>query len=179
MTIGIFCSANDNIDRTYFDLTAELGRWCARQGHTIVFGGCNVGLMECVARAAKEAGGRTVGIIPMLVERHGRAFDDMDVHIPCDDLNDRKALMMARSDVFIALPGGIGTLDEVFTVAASASIGYHCKRVILYNMNGFWDSLIAVLNDLTNKGMIRGDIHRHICTADSLEEIARLLESGS
>ena len=87
--------------------------------------------------------------------------------------------MMARSDVFIALPGGIGTLDEVFTVAASASIGYHCKRVILYNMNGFWDSLIAVLNDLTNKGMIRGDIHRHICTADSLEEIARLLESGS
>ena len=164
MTIGIFCSANDNIDRTYFDLTAELGRWCARQGHTIVFGGCNVGLMECVARAAKEAGGRTVGIVPMLVERHGRAFDDMDVHIPCDDLNDRKALMMARSDVFIALPGGIG---------------YHCKRVILYNMNGFWDSLIAVLNDLTNKGMIRGDIHRHICTADSLEEIARLLESGS
>ena len=162
MTIGIFCSANDNIDRTYFDLTAELGRWCARQGHTIVFGGCNVGLMECVARAAKEAGGRTVGIVPMLV-----------------DLNDRKALMMARSDVFIALPGGIGTLDEVFTVAASASIGYHCKRVILYNMNGFWDSLIAVLNDLTNKGMIRGDIHRHICTADSLEEIARLLESGS
>nr|WP_024992347.1 TIGR00730 family Rossman fold protein [Hoylesella pleuritidis] len=171
MTIGIFCSANDNIDRTYFDLTAELGRWCARQGHTIVFGGCNVGLMECVARAAKEAGGRTVGIIPMLVERHGRAFDDMDVHIPCDDLNDRKALMMARSDVFIALPGGIGTLDEVFTVAASASIGYHCKRVILYNMNGFWDSLIAVLNDLTNKGMIRGDIHRHICTADSSKRL--------
>ena len=120
-----------------------------------------------------------MGIVPMLVERHGRAFDDMDVHIPCDDLNDRKALMMARSDVFIALPGGIGTLDEVFTVAASASIGYHCKRVILYNMNGFWDSLIAVLNDLTNKGMIRGNIHRHICTADSLEEIARLLESGS
>ena len=74
MIIGIFCSANDNIDRTYFDLTAELGRWCARQGHTIVFGGCNVGLMECVARAAKEAGGRTVmctsrATISMIVKR--------------------------------------------------------------------------------------------------------------
>jgi hypothetical protein len=77
--------------------------------------------------------------------------------------------------VFIALPGGIGTLDEVFTVAASATIGYHSKTVILYNMKGFWDSLVHLLDDLKQKGMIRGDWRDYIKTADSIEEISRLL----
>jgi len=83
--------------------------------------------------------------------------------------------MMDQSDVFIALPGGIGTLDEVFTVAASATIGYHQKPVILYNMKGFWDALIALLDDLKAKGMIRGDWRQYIKTADSIEEISRLI----
>jgi len=85
---------------------------------------------------------------------------------------------MDMSDVFIALPGGIGTLDEIFTVASSATIGYHQKTVILYNMNGFWDALLALLDDLQAKGMIRGDWRTYIKTADSIEEISRLLEVG-
>ena len=83
--------------------------------------------------------------------------------------------MMDQSDVFIALPGGLGTIDEVFTVAASATIGYHQKPVILYNMKGFWNQLIALLNDLQQKGMIRGEWQQYIKTADSLEEISRLI----
>jgi uncharacterized protein (TIGR00730 family) len=83
---------------------------------------------------------------------------------------------MDQSDVFIALPGGIGTIDEIFTVASSATIGYHNKVVILYNMNGFWDSLIATLDDLQAKGMIRGNWRDYIKTADSIEEISRFLK---
>ena len=83
--------------------------------------------------------------------------------------------MMDQSDVFIALPGGIGTLDEVFTVAASATIGYHHKPVILYNMKGFWNKLIELLDDLQANGMIRGEWRQYIKTADSLEEISRLI----
>ena len=83
--------------------------------------------------------------------------------------------MMDQSDVFIALPGGIGTLDEIFTVAASATIGYHQKTVILYNMKGFWDSLIALLNDLQARGMIRGDWRQYIKTADSIEDIKSMI----
>jgi uncharacterized protein (TIGR00730 family) len=82
--------------------------------------------------------------------------------------------MMDQSDVFIALPGGIGTLDEVFTVAASATIGYHHKIVILYNMKGFWDQLIALMDDLQARGMIRGDWHQYIKVASSLEDIKTL-----
>ena len=175
MKICVFCSANQQIDADFFDLTAKLGRWAAEQGHTIVYGGVNCGLMECVAKAAKTAGGRTIGIVPMIVEKSGRISDYVDIDIPCDNLSDRKQLMMDQADVFIALPGGIGTIDEVFTVAASATIGYHDKLVILYNMKGFWDSLIAMLDDLQAKGMIRGDWRQYIKTADSIEEISRMI----
>ena len=177
MKICIFCSANQQIDPDFFGMTEALGRWAAENGHSIVYGGVNCGLMECVAKATKEAGGRTIGIVPMIVEKSGRTSDYVDVEIPVDNLSDRKQLMMDQSDVFIALPGGLGTLDEIFTVVASATIGYHSKIVILYNMKGFWDSLIQLLDDLKQKGMIRGDWQDYIKTADSIEEIIPLLSS--
>lgn len=175
MKICVFCSANQQIDPEFFAITEELGRWIGENGHSIVYGGVNQGLMECIAKAVKETGGRTIGVVPMMVEKTGRTSDYVDVEIPCDNLTDRKQLMMDQSDVFIALPGGIGTMDEVFTIAASATIGYHQKLVILYNMKGFWNQLIALLDDLQTKGMIRGDWRQYIKTADSIEEISRLL----
>ena len=178
MKICVFCSANQQIDPGFFAMTEELGKWAAESGHTIVYGGVNQGLMECVAKATKEAGGHTIGVIPMIVEKSGRLSDYVDVDIPCDNLSNRKQLMMDQSDVFIALPGGIGTIDEIFTVASSATIGYHQKQVILYNMKGFWDALIALLDDLQAKGMIRGNWREYIKTADSIEEISRILGGG-
>ena len=175
MKICVFCSANQQIDPDFFTMTEELGRWAAENGHSIVYGGVNQGLMECVGKSVKENGGRTIGVIPMIVEKSGRTSDYVEIEIPCDNLSDRKQLMMDQSDAFIALPGGIGTIDEIFTVASSATIGYHNKPVILYNMKGFWDSLIALLDDLQAKGMIRGNWREYIKTADSLEEISRLL----
>ena len=175
MKICVFCSANQQIDQEFFAMTEELGRWAAKNGHSIVYGGVNQGLMECVGKAAKENGGRTIGVVPTIVEKTGRTSDYVEIEIPCDNLTDRKQLMMDQSDVFIALPGGLGTLDEIFTVVASATIGYHQKVVILYNMKGFWDSLIALLDDLQSKGMIRGDWRNYIKTADSIEEIESLV----
>lgn len=177
MKICVFCSANQQIDPEFFMLTEELGRWAAKNGHSIVFGGVNMGLMECVARAAKDAGGRTIGVIPMIVEKSGRTSNHVDVEILCDNLNDRKQLMEDKSDVFIALPGGIGTLDEIFTIASSATIGYHQKPLILYNMKGFWDSLVALLEDLQTKGVIRGRWQDYIHVANSLDEIADFIEA--
>ncbi len=176
MKIAVFCSANADIDPDFFKMTEEFGRWAARKGHAIVFGGCNMGLMECVAKAAHDAGGMTIGVVPMIIERGGRKSGHVDVTIPCDNLSDRKDLMIARSDVAVALPGGIGTLDEIFTVAAAGTIGYHSKRVILFNMKGFWKPLVALLHDMSDNGMIRGDWHSRIAVADSMEELAALLD---
>ena len=173
--ICIFCSANNNIAPAYFQLTEELGRWAAQEGYVIVFGGVNQGLMECVAKAAKEAGGKTVGVVPSIVEESGRTSQYNDEVISCTNLNERKQLMIEQSDVFIALPGGVGTLDEIFTVASSYTIGYHHKPVILYNMQGFWDSTVRMLDDLQQQGFIRGQWHDYIKVAGSLEELKRLL----
>jgi uncharacterized protein (TIGR00730 family) len=175
MKICVFCSANQQIDPDFFGLTEALGIWAAKNGHTIVFGGVNCGLMECVAKAAHEAGGRTIGVIPKIIEKNGRISEYVDVEIMCDNLSDRKQLMEAQADVFIALPGGIGTIDEVFTVAASATIGYHHKRVILYNMKGFWNGMIAMLDDLQARGVIRQQWQDWIAVANSLEDIELLL----
>jgi hypothetical protein len=175
MKIGVFCSANGQIDPDFFRATEQLGHWLAQHGHTLVFGGVNMGLMECIAQAVHENGGRTIGVVPTIVEKTGRTSQYVDIEIACDNLTDRKQLMMDQSDVFVALPGGIGTLDEVFTVAASATIGYHQKLVILYNIKGFWNPLIAVLDDLQQRGMIRGDWQQYIKVADTLEELATML----
>ena len=175
MKIGVFCSANNQIDAAFFQLTEELGRWAAMNGHVVVFGGVNQGLMECLAKAVEESGGETLGVVPSIVEATGRTSQYNDRVLTCNNLSERKQLMLDESDVFIALPGGVGTLDEVFTVAASYTIGYHHKRVILYNMKGFWNSAIAMLDDLQQRGMVRGQWRDYICVANSLDDIGQIL----
>lgn len=171
MKIGIFCSANNDIDSDFFRLTEELGTWIGRNGHDLVYGGCDLGLMECIARSVHRAGGRTIGMIPTILEKNGRVSDYVNVNVSCDNLSDRKQLIMAQADIFIALPGGIGTLDEIFTVAASHTIGYHHKMVVLYNMKGFWDSTIALLDNMQERGLIRGKWSDFIAIANDFDSL--------
>lgn len=171
MKIAVYCSANENIAPEYFRLTEELGRWLGREGHDLVFGGTDLGLMECIGRAVHEAGGRCIGMIPTLIEKSGRVSPYLDVVIPCNDLTDRKELMLSQCDVAVALPGGIGTVDEVMSMVAMATLGYHRKPVFLYNMMGFWDALIALLDDLQARGMIRGRWQQYIHVVDSLDSL--------
>lgn len=175
MKICVFCSANANLPSSYVEAAESLGRWAAAHGHTVVFGGCDLGLMAVVARAARQAGGMTIGVVPKKVEERGAVSVNMDVHIPCENLTDRKELMMIHGDIFVALPGGIGTLDEIFTVAASATIGYHSKSVILYNVDGFWTPLCQTLDAMEAAGLMRGRWRERILVADGSEELERLL----
>jgi uncharacterized protein (TIGR00730 family) len=156
-------------------MTEALGRWAAENAQSIVYEGVNQGLMECVAKAAHEGGAQVVGVIPTLVEKSGRISQQVDVEMLCDNLSDRKQMMQDYADVFIALPGGIGTLDEIFSTVASATIGYHSKKVILYNMKGFWNTLVSLLDDLQGKGFMRKEWRAQIMVANSLEEIAAIL----
>ena len=129
-----------------------------------------------MARAAKSAGGQTIGVVPAIVEATGRTSQYNDVVLTCQNLSDRKQLMLDESDVFVALPGGVGTLDEVFTVAASHTIGYHHKRVILFNMKGFWNATIHMLDDLQERGFVRGQWRDYIQVANTLEELKALTQ---
>ena len=176
MKLCVFCSANQQIDPDFFDLTEQLGRWAGAHGHQIVFGGHDAGLMHSVSQGCKEAGGMVIGVVPRKIEEMGRLSPMLDVHIPTDTLSDRKDLMMAQSDAFIVLPGGIGTLDELFTVAAAATLDYHRKPIVLWNMKGFWNSLVACLDDLETKGMMRkGGWRTMVQVVSTLDELTALI----
>lgn len=173
--IGVFCSANENIRRSYFDRTTELGAYIGQRGHQLVFGGCNMGLMECVAKAVKENGGTTLGVVPNKIEEYGAVSKYTDEIVNVNSLGERKEKMTEMSDVIIALPGGLGTLDEIFSVVASTTIGYYNKKVILYNIEGFWDELISLLQDMQERNFIRGRYTDFFLVATNLEQLKNII----
>lgn len=175
MKIGVFCSANDDLDPDYFTLAAELGKWMGENGHSLVYGGTDLGMMKTIGHAVHDNGGQVIGVVPRIMEVDGSWATCLDVEIPVDNLSDRKDIMTAQSDVFVAMPGGIGTLDEIFSLAASNSIGYHKKKVVLYNMKGFWNKMIDMLDDMKERGMIRGEVSDMIERADSLDELKAVI----
>ena len=174
--IGIFCSACDRIAPDYFDLACELGSWIGRKGKTLVYGGADLGLMKSIATAVKENGGRVIGVVPTLLEERGKVSPLLDVTFRTENLSDRKDILLRESDILVALPGGVGTLDEVFHVIASASMGYHSKHVVFYNINGFWDELLSALDRMVGQGFMRKPLSTYYTVATSIDEIKVLLQ---
>ncbi len=175
--IGIFCSACEQIAPQYVEYTQRLGAWMGRHGKTLVYGGADMGLMECVARAVKEQGGYVIGVVPDKLEERGRVSALPDKILHTDTLSRRKDVIVRESDILVALPGGVGTLDEVFHVVAAATIGYHRKQVVLYNIGGFWNPLLALLDKMQEGGFIRKPLKDFLVVADSPEEIETMLSS--
>ncbi|MEG1562639.1 MAG: TIGR00730 family Rossman fold protein [Bacteroides sp.] len=175
MKIGIFCSASENIDQMYFDSATRIGQWLGKNGCTLIYGGASLGLMECVARAVKANGGRVVGVVPEKLEENGKVSLLPDEVIRTHDLSDRKDILVRESQVLLALPGGVGTLDEVFHTIAAASIGYHHKRVVFYNESGFYDKLLAALDEMETKGFARKPMSAYYEVARSLEELKTII----
>lgn len=173
--IGIFCSASANIDTAYFETTRLLGKWIGSEGKTIIYGGANIGLMECIAKAVKESGGRVTGVVPGIMEQNGRVSDIPDEIIYTRDLSDRKDKITELSDVLVALPGGIGTLDEAFHVMSAATIGYHNKKVVFYNVNGFYDGLFAFLKQIQEANFSRRPVTCYYEVANTLDELKTII----
>ena len=175
--IGIFCSASNNIPQIFIDKTRELGQWLGKNNKTIIYGGSNQGLMEEIAKAAKQAGKPTLmGIIPTKLEERGRVSDLIDIEFKTANLSDRKDILQNESEIMIALPGGIGTLDEVTHVMAEATIGYHDKKIILYNIEGFWNDIIKFMDTLNAHNFIHRPLSQILLVADTLDELIKFVE---
>mgnify|MGYP002747785719 CR=1 FL=1 len=164
--IAIFCSASDHIDAVYAEKAAEVGAWLGQTGKWLIYGS-NTGLMDAVARAAKEHGAMIMGVVPTKLEERGMVSDLLDVTFRAVNLSDRKDIMLQEADVAVALPGGVGTLDEIFHVMASATIGYHEKKVIFYNVNGFWNGIIDFLGGLETQHFAHRPLKNYLLYAGS------------
>ena len=173
--IGVYLSSKDNLPESYVKAAREVGELIGRTGRTLVYGGARKGLMEVLAQNVKLHGGRVYGMVPDIIVERGLESEAVDVTFRCAALSDRKDMMNRESDVLVALPGGIGTLDEVFTVLANTGIGICRQPLVFYNVDGCWNALLAALDDLFRQGLISGKPDDYYLVATNIEELERLL----
>ena len=173
--IGVYLSSKDNLPESYVKAAREVGELIGRTGRTLVYGGARKGLMEVLAQNVKLHGGRVYGMVPDIIVERGLESEAVDVTFRCAALSDRKDMMNRESDVLVALPGGIGTLDEVFTVLANTGIGICRQPLVFYNVDGCWNALLAALDDLFRQGLISGKPDDYYLVAATIEELERLL----
>jgi len=178
-SICVYCGSGPGAKPLYEEAARALGRAMAQAGIRLVYGGGAVGLMGTLARAVLEAGGSVTGIIPQfLVSREGLTGDLTEV-IVTDDMHERKMLMFERADAFVALPGGIGTLEELVEQLTWAQLGQHRKPVLIANIASFWDALIALLDQMREEGFIRPELEISYLIAEAAEEIVPLLRQAA
>lgn len=140
--ICVYCSSSNVVAPIYFDAARELGQQIALRGHTLVYGGSDVGLMGALAHAASDNGGRVIGAIPHFFEDKGLAYTRADELYITRDMRERKAWMEERADAFFALPGGFGTLEELSEMLTARQLQLHTKPMVLLNTQGFYDALV-------------------------------------
>ncbi len=169
--ICVYCGSSERIDPRHILLAELVGTRLAKGGHTLVSGGARVSMMGAVARAARAGGARTVGIMPQALIDVEVGDLDADELIIVDTMRERKRVMDERADVFVALPGGLGTLEELFEVWTAGSIGMHGKPVFVLDPDGFYRPLWTYLQSLVDGGFVRQaalDYLRKISTVDEL-----------
>lgn len=169
-TIGIYCSASEDI-KTHFEQEAiKLGHWMGENKMTLVNGGSNRGLMEIFAKAVRNSGGLCTGVIPENLAERGWHSNQTDKVILVKNLSERKEVIKTISDVLIAFPGGIGTMDEFFDAWASYSLGYHHKKIILVNLGGYYTPLVEQLNVFKKEGFLHDFLPSPLIVVDTAEE---------
>ena len=164
------------VDEVYRETALELGRTLAQRGIGLIYGGSNVGLMQVLAESCLAHGGRVVGVIPeVLVDKEVAHHGISELHV-VDTMHTRKALMGEKADGFLILPGGFGTMEEMFEVLAWQTLGLHTKRIVLLNTAGFYDGLLGWMDHAVSQGLLREGSRTILLTAGTVSESIALLE---
>ena len=175
-SICVYCSSSDAVLHEYVAAAEALGKGIGGRGLTLVFGGCNVGLMGAVARATKEAGGSVTGIIPDNMHNRGLLFDGCtDVKVT-HDMASRKLAMEEAADAFIALPGGFGTLEEITQAITLKQLQYHTKPIVLVNTHGFYDKLLDFLEHTYELKFAKATYRELYHVAANAEQVFKYLD---
>ncbi|MER8991207.1 TIGR00730 family Rossman fold protein [Mesorhizobium sp. M0074] len=156
-SVCVYCGSSPGRDETYIKAGHLLGRSIAKSGLRLIYGGGTKGIMGAVAEGALKAGGKVTGIIPrFLINREATetALNRLDELVVTDNMHERKHRMFEKSDAFVALPGGIGTVEEIVEIMTWAQLGHHRKPIVFGNVGGFWDPMLALLDHMAAEGFI-------------------------
>jgi uncharacterized protein (TIGR00730 family) len=175
--ICVFCASSRTLDRRWLDLATETGAEIARRGHALVSGGGCVGMMGAVADGARAAGGPTVGVIPQALVDLEVADLASDELLVTDGMASRKTLMIDKSDAFLTLPGGLGTLDELFEVWTTATLAMHAKPMVLVDADGFYRPLLDWLTTLADQHFLKPAGLKLLTVVDSVPAALDAIEA--
>lgn len=175
MNITVYLGANEGNDLTLRRAVEELGIWIGESGNALVYGGSKTGLMGALARSVLENGGRVTGVEPQFFMDEGFQYDGLTELIVTEDMAERKAKMIELGDAFIAFPGGTGTLEEITEVISKVSLKQLSAPCILYNLNGYYDSLKALLEHMSEMGLSSRERQQGIYFVGNLEQIRQVL----
>jgi uncharacterized protein (TIGR00730 family) len=174
--VAVFCASANGSNPVYQIVAQELGRALGRRNVTLIYGGANVGLMRTVAEAALAVQGKVIGVIPeVLVDLEVAHQGITELHIT-STMHTRKALIGEKADAFIALPGGFGTLEELFEVLAWHTLKLHAKPILLLNIRGFYDKLLTFLDHCVAEGMLKPKSRELLLVANTVEEALDFLQ---
>lgn len=174
-TICVYCGSGPGTDPRYVAAAQTLGRSIAEAGLGLVYGGGSLGLMGETARATLTAGGPVTGIIPTFLTEKERMLKDIDELVVVDDMHQRKMLMFERSDAFVALPGGIGTLEELVEQLTWAQLGQHGKPVVVANIAHFWSPFLSLLDHMRSQKFIRDGLEVQFEVVEQAEDIVPMI----
>jgi uncharacterized protein (TIGR00730 family) len=169
--ICVFCGSGPGRNPTYVAAARKLGQALAEAGIGLVYGGGGLGLMGETAKAVLAAGGRVTGIIPAFLTERERALKDAQEVIVTKDMHERKMLMFEKSDAFVALPGGIGTLEELVEQLTWSQLGRHCKPIVLADVNGFWQPFLTLIAHMRDEAFIRAGLDVRFRVVSRAEDI--------
>ena len=177
MNICVYGAASNKIDKIYVEKTEQLGKHMARQSIGLVFGAGANGLMGACARGAYSENGKIIGIVPRFFTGDGIRFEKCTETIFTDTMRERKKLMEEMSCGFIIAPGGIGTLDEFFEIFTLQNLNQHQKAVAIYNINGFYDTMLKMLKELVEKGFLAEKAVERLIVSDDPEELIEKIKA--
>ncbi|MFZ0102501.1 MAG: TIGR00730 family Rossman fold protein [Pseudolabrys sp.] len=177
--ICVYCGSGPGIDPAFVESARAFGTLLAKNGIGLVFGGGSVGMMGAIAKSVREHGGEVTGIIPEFLVAREHAMRGADNLIVTRDMHERKRKMFEMADAFVAMPGGVGTLEEVVEQMTWVQLGRHRKPILLANIKHFWDPLCSLINHMKALEFIRDDLNFDLLVADKVDDILPMLKNAA
>lgn len=174
-SIAVFCGANSGLDSKWAEYAYKFGKLLAQKNLEVVFGGGKVGIMGAIANGCLTAGGKVVGVIPEFLTTKEIMHDKTTEMIVVDNMHQRKAIMHDRAEAFIMLPGGYGTLEEVFEILTWAQLGLHKKPIGILNQDGFYNSLLSLIQDMVDQGFLKVVNRDMLLVSENAEHLLELM----